>query len=365
MPVRSGSGSGGQREDDDDSQYSGTPQPSSHRRLPQPASAPTGEIATDPAALAQLLPLMERRLMASLLSRRGVDRDTAREACQHAFAVFLDKRPSVDTAEHAFSWLNIVAHRQVTKWQRRHRWETNAELPDAPLSDVAESVEPRLFLEAAVEAFSRLRPKDRAVLRAAAEGQQRGASRAEQNRIALHVHRARQRLRAKMQEWWALLPWSKWRRTSLEAPVVWSPALGLNVFAALVIGGVALLPPPSTPNRVSTSSTVAAPVPMPMPTVDTAPHRAPQAGQMAARSSSSSGRADRTDPAPGLSPAPSAEVRPLALDNQRVEVDSPVTYGPVEVATRPRRPGDDALTCWGNLPVVPDGCIAHPLRQKP
>lgn len=300
--------------------------------------------------------------MASLLSRRGVDRDTAREACQHAFAVFLDKRPAVETPQHAFAWLNIVAHRQVSKWHRRRRWETTEEPPDQALSDIAENVEPRLLLEAAIEAFSRLRPKDRDVLRAAAEGRERGATRAEQNRIALHVHRARKRLHDKLREWWAVLPWAKWRQANVELASMWSPSVGLNVFAILVVGSAALLPHLPSSDRVAVAPAVV--VPLPFPT-ESPPHRVLTGQQLVTVSSSASvlSRSDVDGSQRGSPPAPLPAASPLALDNQRVEVDSPATYGPVEVATRPRRPGDDALTCWGNLGLVPDGCIPHPLRQ--
>jgi hypothetical protein len=57
-------------------------------------------------------------------------------------------------------------------------------------ANTATAVELRLLLAAATEAFERLRPQDRKTLLNAVAGEQREQSRAERNRVALHVHRA-------------------------------------------------------------------------------------------------------------------------------------------------------------------------------
>lgn len=360
MPVRSGSSSGGQREGNGEPQQTGTPQPPPHRPLPRRGSPHAGEIADDPAALSDLLSTLQPRLLGSLLSRRGVDREMARDACQDTFAVFLDKRPAVESVEHAFAWLNITAHRQVTKWQSHRRRVTPAEVPDQVVPDVAESVETSLFLAATAEAFAELRPKDRKSLRLAVEGQERGESRRERNRVALVVHRARKRLRSKLDDWWALL--LPWRRTAGELPAALPPVLGVKVVAALMVGGAVLLPARpqqrDTTERLTAAATTAA-----TPRASFEDRRPTPVARGASPPPAHGDRAPTTPPGGATPPPPTP--RPGPLDNHRVEVDSPATHGPIEVGTSPRRPEDRSLACWGNLIVVADGCIPHPLYEQP
>jgi hypothetical protein len=129
------------------------------------------------------------------------------------------------------------------------------------------------------------------------------------------------------------------------------------VFGVLVWGGTGLLQPASTPGRTEHSANVALAMMLRLPDEI---HRQGRADRPEPPETHEN-RAERS-PVERQEATPSPQEGPLALDNQRVEVDSPATHGPVEAETRPRRPGDDALTCWGNLAVVPDGCIAHPLR---
>lgn len=358
MAVRSGSGSGGQREGDSDAQQTGTPQPPSHRPLPRPISPPTEVVANDLASIASLFSALEPRLIGSLLKRRGVDRETAQDACQHAFAVFLAKRPAVESLEHAFNWLNLVAHRQVGKWQRHRRRVTADEVPDQAVPDVAESVESSLLLAATAEAFAELRPRDRESLLRAAEGHEREGNRLERNRVALVVHRARKRLRSKLDDWWALFPWAKWRQSVAELPAVFSPALGVKVLTSLVVGGAVLLP--VRPDRVDTARpVVVGQAAVPHDVLGQTTHAAPVARTDPPRTAE--GR--RVSPLP-REPEPPPAPQPGPLDNHRVEVESPATRRPVEVGTSTRQPEDDSLACWGNFPLVPDGCIQHPLYAE-
>ena len=329
-----------------------TPPPCSHHPLPVQPPA-TWELAADPVALSALLRDLEPRLMGSLLARRGVDRDMAREACQHVYVLFLTKQPPIESVEHAFRWLNIAAHRQVSKWQRRQRWISDDAVPEQAVTDVVEPVEARLLLEAMTAAFEELRPVDREALRLALEGRERGLTRRERNRVSLHIHRARNRLRSKLEEWWVVLPWARWRRAVQELPLTWSPALGSNLCAMLLAGGALVAPAELAPSvTVQTGTGLGVVLGVGQPVYEAA---------VAALSPMTTERAhpNTSSSAPRSPGAPSGP-----LDNHRLSVESPATpYGPIEAGTSPRQPEDDSLLCWGNLPQVPDGCVAHPLRH--
>lgn len=353
---RPGSGGGREREDERRAEQPHMPQPSAHDALPSPTGPDTQEVATDPPALSELVAGLHGRLMGSLLARRGVDRETAQDACQHAYLVFVEKRPEVESVEHAFRWLNITAHRQVNKWQRRQRRITDQEVPEQSIPDVVETMEGHFLLEAVVAAFHQLSPLYREALRIAAEERDRGASRRERDRISLQVHRARKRLRDRLEDWWVVLPWTRWR--SAEGPAAWSPGVAVQLLAACVIGSVVLGADGSSRSSDSTAvvrnassqaSRTRTEPPLPAATA------ADAVVGVTRRSRQQAGAPPRAQP--GLSATG-------PLDNHRVAVDSPATpYGPIEVGTAPRPPKDNSLLCWGNWIVVPDGCIVHPLRS--
>src|SRR5688572_2393246 len=235
---------GGHREDERArEQDHQPPQASSHSGTPRRVRPFLKGLPADPAALSALWPQVERWLMGSLL-KRGVDHATAMDACQEVAVRLLTKRKRFESAEHFYRWVNKVAHNLVSNWQRNDHRLSDEEVPERSSPDVAASVEPRLLLEEAVVAVAALSEADRQALAAALRLEDRGRTKRERDRLALQLHRARRRLRDRLEDWWAGLPWWRWSWPFDSAPLT---AASNAALGAVVIVERAALAASDTP----------------------------------------------------------------------------------------------------------------------
>jgi hypothetical protein len=260
----------------------------------------------------------------------------------------LTQRATFDSAEHFYRWLNVVAHRIVSNWQRSAARIEDVQPPERAVPDLAETVEPRLLLDAAIEAMSSLPERDRRALTTALGMQPRGATRRERDRVSLQVLRARRRLRERLEGWWAAFPWWRWWVDPAQLAAVPSAAVvAVAVTVAAMSGWQSQERAESAVfgriERVAAISSVG---------VDLS-HVSPRVGGAASTPEWRQGTGEAVAPASLPSPGP--------VDHRIVLVPPAGAPGTTEGETRPRN--DDALVCWGNLSVVADTCVPHPLRR--
>ena len=337
----------GNRESGQDHNCSGGESAHLHHLLTR--RQPSGGVGLDAKLAAELQP----RLLRSLLRRGRVTYDMAWDALQEAQAAMLERNPRLESREAVYRWLNITAHRRVTRWlASREQPSPDVEvLYETPSSDMATEVETRFVLRATREVWPSLRPKDREVLGLVLNDGDLGPTKRARDRISLRASRARDRLRARLREWLpvVVLGRSRSRRVAMPSPSPAATALAAAFTAALIGAGI-LGSSPTEGLQVKSESRISAD-PGEGAERQTPPANDDKAASNELPRSRPAAPTPKNDPADGGGPL-----------SRRIEIPTPATHGPIEVETRPRAPGDDSLACWANWPVVPSGCVRHPLR---
>lgn len=293
--------------------------------------------------------------MGSLLKRRGIDRTTAKEACQEVAERMLTRQAIFESAEHFHHWLNKVAHNFVSNLQRKDTRLTTEDVPERSSPSVDVLVEPRLALETTVAAFAELSEADRRALTTALRLEPRGETKRERDRVSLQVLRARKRLRDLVDGRLAGLPWWRWRwpTDAVLCSVASQVAIGAIAVTVGVLSGW-VVPHQAAEHpiieRISAHApadrqpTTDDPGATPSATTATEPLRSPVRTTV-------HDEGERTPP------------EPEPWKHRVVVVPPGDAPGTTEIETNPRHPKDDSLFCWENVPHVDDACIAHPLRR--
>lgn len=168
----------------------------------------------------------------------------------------------------------------------------------------------------------------------------------------MQVHRARNRLRDHLKDWWAGLPWWRW-----SWPFDPTPLAVVSNAAVSAVVTIGVLSSWLVPNRAAEAPVlhpISIDASVPLPTA--APSEAAATTTPAStirRVASTSAVVDTTN----------EEVPAGPWEHRLVVVPPGDSPGTTETGTSPRSPKDDALLCWGNVPHVPDTCITHPLRR--
>lgn len=341
------------------------PEPSEQRRHeddrpPDEHSAAHGQdtfpdatlpLYADSLSLAALLPFLEAQVVASL-GRRGFDSDAARDAFQDALVRLLRHRPAFADRAALARWLSLVSYRAAEKAKARNARVLLSELVDwRATDDPSEYVEARLAFDALVGELSAMRPTDREVIIAHLNSDAAPpAIRRSESQERVRLHRARRRLRNRFRGWLAGVPVCRFvpqRRTGVEVPT--TTVLALSV--AAVVGVVASVtgdttaageaPPFVEPRIVVARRTTTGATPVAPPT------DAPS----------------RIDGLRYLDPEP---IPAVAQNTPSAPGRWVIAAGPADTAagTSTRSPDDNSLVCFGNVPLVDDRCVEHPLRSK-
>lgn len=331
----------------------------------------------DPEWIAVQLPAFKTQIVGSLM-RQGHPEDRAVEAFQEAVVVLFETQPDRRTRRKVHHFLRQVAFQVANKARGRTSCVLmTPEPPDRP-ADVALDVEfeRRAHLRAAINGVRSLRSPYREVLVKAVHSaldqelgpdpqtgtlelsaDQSDEARLTAAQLRMRRIRARQQLRTRLRDWLVGVPIFRLacRRGDLS---VGGRCLGLGVGAAAVVATVAtmtVLPPsdadhpthvmtqPSTGPAASTSSS---------PTVPSASARNPSVLESGARVVNRANSEDGPPPRSGIEHPPDT---PLPLPH----------YPSTEIGGSKRDPGDASLVCNKHVPLVPNSCIAHPLRQTP
>jgi hypothetical protein len=187
--------------------------------------------------------------------------------------------------------------------------------------------------------------------------QEGGEARLTAAQLRMRRIRARQQLRRRLRDWLVGVPMFRLacRRGELS---VGGRCLGLGAGAAAVVTTVAtitVLPPSDAdhPTRVMTQpSTGSAALTLTQPTAPSAPTRNPSLLESGGRVVNRANSEERPPPRSDIERPPDT---PLPLPH----------YPSTEVGGSKRDVGDASLVCIKHVPLVPNSCIAHPLRQTP
>ena len=246
--------------------------------------------------------------------------------------------------------------------QLRARRETDDvdNLPLPAATDVAHEVESRIALATTVAAMSDLRPLDRTAIRRALASARAGeASVLEDQRRRVALHKARRRLRLRLQGLVAVLVAFWWRartrvggRGASAAMAAGAAALAMSVMVLPMSpsgpdgGPVARTPAPRAAAQPLTAITGGAPPPAPVAMTD------------AARPAPLSGAAVAT------TAVPPRRALPPRVSGTSAAVSYPAPLGTGQVGTRPRR-GDDPVACTAVDQVAAKLCVDGPTLRLP
>lgn len=291
-----------------------------------------------------------------MLRRRGAAPHEIDDILQDAAVRLLEAEPEYEDADDLWPWAATVTGRLwIDVVRKRREVDPIHHTPDLLVGhadDVAHEVEHRLALAATVAAIDELRPPDRAAIRRAlAAARTTQASALDEQRRRVQLHRARHRLRLRLEGLIAALTAVYLRlRTALDdrtAPTV-------LVTSVTVLGMSLFVFPGGSGPSTKVGTTVARPA------------AAAAAGASPAATPASAAVA--TPPAAGPSsgarsdPPPPAAVAPLpATPGPAAEVGYAAPLGTGRVGTRPSQPGDPIAcvylgssdpVCVDHVPVV-------------
>lgn len=305
--------------------------------------------------LSEVWPIVYARTVA-YLGHLGLDRPTAEDIAQEVGIKVLLHDVQYRSAADLFRWCRPVGRNLALNWLRHEAFMAEETVPDRLAPDVADHVEPRLALEAVRAAFDRLSEEDRAAIRVGLSDVGRGDTKRARDRIALRILRARRRLR-RLGGLIVLPGIPGWR---LRADRVQAAVTAATVGAAAVgLTGVALTRERAYGVRETKEILAASGASLPLTNTWAAPAgtSAPAtAGVVVHRAS-----ADRS----GDEARRRVADVPWPAGHARVDVHAPVTDDRVAGAGTSNNGPADPMFCWGNLPLVVDGCVEQPIRDSP
>lgn len=243
--------------------------------------------------------------------------------------------PFTDTDE-LLRWCLTVARNAHVDLHRRQRGIPVEAVPDqAAGTDVAEEVLQRLRLQAVVESWSRLSSTDQRVLLEAVEEVPAPPVRRDAVRLYVQRNRARQRLQA---------------LTTALAGVLLVAGRALRRQLVPLTSGTAVAAAAITCLAVAPGASLAE------PPLKLAPDHA-----SAREVASVSDREATTTHAPGRPATHARAARPARSTDERLLVSAKVPGGHDATVTSHDRPSSTpTLVCVGDLPAVPDTCLADP-----
>lgn len=305
----------------------------------------------DPEILAAVWPSIEGRVLGGL-RRRGVDPETARDAMQDALVQLYRTRPTFRGPAGLARWLSLVAYRASEKATERAARAIGPIPNDDEVRDAAQVVESRLAFEAVAHELRALRPKDRALIESSLQEGEDTVSKTEEERQRrrLRLHRARQRLRNRIRDWLVGVPALRFL-PPLEVPA----STGLGMFAALVVVVAVRGSVNRTDAHTESSRTVAATAAAVVVAERAANPSSPMtlSAHIARTGKSSVARTDHDEG--------QTRMAPETASDGRIVIRSPVPGSQTAAGTDGRHEEDRSLVCYGNLPMMPDRCVDHPL----
>jgi DNA-directed RNA polymerase specialized sigma24 family protein len=268
-----------------------------------------------------------------LLRSRGVDRPTTEDIVQETAARVLERAVPFDSSDDLFRWAAVVGWRLAVDNHRQQNRLIEKNPPESPSpADVQREVENRLRLADLGAELAKLSATDQETLRSALDPAS-FENRKEAIKHSVRLHRARNRLRKRLEEWGPLSLGGWLRRTlTLRRSANKAVALGsaVSIVGAALVVGPSLLSP--TPRRAQGDSVA---------TAEVGPeHLVELSGEAAGPAPMAAPRLGGNNPRP----AGSAAVQPL-LPPARARLMLG-TSTPVWVKERSKRPGDHLLCAY-------------------
>lgn len=338
-------------------------------RTPRHADHPQSDRRPLDAEAFAAWPRVERRVLPALVRRTG-NQDDAQDFLQEAAVRVLRRAPHIESFEQLVRVVNVTAHRLVSNDLRKQaRLELRACCePTDTVPDVADEFERRSTRATLTRrlsvALGDLNDRDREAILTALNrpnddsGSALHESDAERHRAANRLYYARRRLRARMDD--LLAGVGCWRLRH-----AWQRLCGSPMASAAASGCLAL-------------SALAAPLHLPASTATVVvrergsqpPPRAgmnPESLAVAAEPSQAAARRHVDAPRSGGGPAPEAGSAPKPnadAATTTVQWHAPSGQG-ARAAVQNPPPDESAMLCYGNVPAVAAGCVAHPAKSPP